>query len=136
MFSTQSDNFAPFFHIFDIIFDGVVFARFLSFIDMHNVLPHFYQRRGFCILVFLLQESLRIETSTFILSLSTGCLFFIRPFKMGLIMGIIRGGRVRGRAGGWAASSSLSGAYLQNYATYGYEISWVDKSPQAGVQCT
>ena len=39
------------------------------------------------------------------------------------------------QAGGWAASTSLSGAYLQNYSSYGYEISWVDRSHQGGVQC-
>ena len=38
-------------------------------------------------------------------------------------------------AGGRAASTSLSGAYLQNYSSYGYEISWVDRSHQGGVQC-
>ena len=32
-------------------------------------------------------------------------------------------------------STSLSGAYLQNYSSYGYEISWVDRSHQGGVQC-
>ena len=31
---------------------------------------------------------------------------------------------------------SSSGAYLQDYASYGYEISWVDRSYQSGVQCT
>ena len=40
-----------------------------------------------------------------------------------------------GRPGGRAASSSLSRAYLQNYSTYGYEISWVDRSHPGGVQC-
>ena len=30
---------------------------------------------------------------------------------------------------------SLSGAYLQDYACYGYEISWVDRSHQGRVQC-
>ena len=30
----------------------------------------------------------------------------------------------------------LSGAYLQNYTSYGYEILWVDRSHQRGVQCT
>ena len=34
-----------------------------------------------------------------------------------------------------AASTSLSGAYLHNYSSYGYEISWVDRSHQGGVQC-
>ena len=29
----------------------------------------------------------------------------------------------------------LSGAYLQNYNSYGYEILWVDRSHQGGVQC-
>ena len=41
------------------------------------------------------------------------------------------------RAGGRAASPhSLSGAYLQDYASYGYETSWVDRSHQGRVQCT
>ena len=39
-----------------------------------------------------------------------------------------------GRAGG--VPHSLSGAYLQDYASYGYETSWVDRSHQGGVQCT
>ena len=30
----------------------------------------------------------------------------------------------------------LSGAYLQNCTSYGYEILWVDRSHQGGVQCT
>ena len=30
----------------------------------------------------------------------------------------------------------LSRAYLQNYTSYGYEIWWVDRSHQGGVQCT
>ena len=51
---------------------------------------------------------------------------------MGRIMGSPMAG---GRAGEWAASTSLSGAYLQNYSSYGYEISWVDRSHQGGVQC-
>ena len=34
-----------------------------------------------------------------------------------------------------AASTSLSVAYLQNYSSYGYEISLVDRSHQGGVQC-
>ena len=40
-----------------------------------------------------------------------------------------------GRTGGWRPYS-LSGAYLQDYASYGYEISWVERSHQGGVQCT
>ena len=39
-----------------------------------------------------------------------------------------------GRAGG--VTHSLSGAYLQDYARYGYETSWVDRSYQGRVQCT
>ena len=31
---------------------------------------------------------------------------------------------------------SLTGAYLQDYASYGYEISWVGRSHQGRVQCT
>ena len=42
--------------------------------------------------------------------------------------------RAGGRAGG--VPHSLSGAYLQDYASYGYETSWVDRSHQGGVQCT
>ena len=41
--------------------------------------------------------------------------------------------------GGWwvgGVPHSLSGAYLQDYASYGYETSWVDRSHQGGVQCT
>ena len=38
------------------------------------------------------------------------------------------------RAGG--VPHSLSGAYLQDYASYGYETSWVDRSHQGGGQCT
>ena len=36
-----------------------------------------------------------------------------------------------GQAGGWAASfpHSLSGAYLQDHASYGCKISWMDRSP-------
>ena len=30
---------------------------------------------------------------------------------------------------------SLSGAYLQDYASYGYEILWMDRSHQGEVQC-
>ena len=39
------------------------------------------------------------------------------------------------RAGGWTASSSMSGAYLQNYTSYGYEMLWVERSHQGVVQC-
>ena len=38
------------------------------------------------------------------------------------------------RAGG--VPHSVSRAYLQDYASYGYEILWVDRSHQGGVQCT
>ena len=53
-------------------------------------------------------------------------LVFIRPSKTGH-MGL--------HMGGWAVPHSLSGAYLQDYASYGYEISWVDRSHQGRVQC-
>ena len=58
-------------------------------------------------------------------------LLFIRPSKTGRIM-------LSPVAGGWAGGvpHSLSGAYLQDYASYGYETSWVDRSHQWGVQCT
>ena len=41
-------------------------------------------------------------------------------------------------AGWWVGGvlHSLSGAYLQDYASYGYEILWVGRSHQGGVQCT
>ena len=55
------------------------------------------------------------------------CLLFIRPSKTGLIMGSPLACGV---------PYSLSGAYLQDYASYGYEILWVDRSYQGGVQCT
>ena len=45
---------------------------------------------------------------------------FIRPSKTG--------SPVAGRRGGGGRPHSLSGAYLQDYASYGYEISWVDRS--------
>ena len=43
---------------------------------------------------------------------------------------------VGGHPGGLAVSSSMSGAYIQNYTSYGYEILWVDRSHQGGVHCT
>ena len=56
---------------------------------------------------------------------------FIRPSKTGHIMLSPVAG---GQAGG--VPHSLSAAYLQDYASYGYETSWVDRSHQGGVQCT
>ena len=55
---------------------------------------------------------------------------FYMPVKDGTYYVITCGGR----AGG--VPYSLSGAYLQDYASYGYETSWVDRSHQGGVQCT
>ena len=63
---------------------------------------------------------------------------FYMPVEDGTYYGITHGGRAGGAGGlggGLAASTSLSGAYLQNYSSYGYEISWVDISHQGGVQC-
>ena len=57
------------------------------------------------------------------------CFNFYTPVEDGTYYGITHGWR----AGGRAASTSLSGAYLQNYSSYGYEISWVDRSHQGGV---
>ena len=54
-------------------------------------------------------------------------LLFIHPSKKGRIM-------LSPVAGG--VPHSLSGAYLQDYASYGYETSWVDRSHQNRVQCT
>ena len=56
---------------------------------------------------------------------------FIRPSKTGHIM---LSPVADVRAGG--VPHSLSGAYLQDYASYGYETSWVDRSHQGRVQCT
>ena len=50
-------------------------------------------------------------------------------------MGRIMGSPVAGGHVGWRRPYSLSGAYLQDYASYGYEISLVDRSHQGGVQC-
>ena len=55
--------------------------------------------------------------------------FFIRPSKTGRIMGSPVASE---REGGRVASYSLSGAYLQNYTSYGYEILRVDRSHQRG----
>ena len=55
-------------------------------------------------------------------------LHLIRPSKTGRIMGLLW------RVGG--VPHPLSGVYLQDYASYGYENSWVDRSHQGGVQCT
>ena len=59
---------------------------------------------------------------------------FYTPVEDGTYYVITRGGR-RSR---WAGDvpHSLSGAYLQDYASYGYESLWVDKSHQGRVQCT
>ena len=46
----------------------------------------------------------------------------------------VTGGQ-KGRWAGGQRSQSLSGAYLQDYASYGYEISCVYRSHQGGVQC-
>ena len=60
------------------------------------------------------------------LKLSHALIVFIRPSKTGHIMGSPVA----------ASPILLSGAYLQNYTSYGYEISWVDRSHEGGVQCT
>ena len=65
--------------------------------------------------------------------LITGNFSFLYPSKTGCIMGSTVAGW---RTGGWAASHSSSGAYFQGYASYSYEISWVDRSHQGGVRCT
>ena len=54
----------------------------------------------------------------------------IRPSKTRRIMGsTVADGRASD------VPHSLSGAYLQNYTSYGYETSWVDRSHEGGVQC-
>ena len=53
-------------------------------------------------------------------------LLFYHPWRAGVRAGGLVGG----------VPHSLSGAYLQDYASYGYETSWVDRSHQGGVQYT
>ena len=60
-------------------------------------------------------------------------MYFYTPVEDGTYCVITRGGRVCGRA---AFPHCLSGAYLQDYASYGYETLWVDRSHQGRVQCT
>ena len=57
--------------------------------------------------------------------------FVICPSKTGRIMGSPVPSGQEGRR----RPHSLSGAYLQNHTTYGYETSWLDRSHQGGVQC-
>ena len=57
--------------------------------------------------------------------------FFYTPVQDGTYYGITRGRRVGGQR-----CHSLSRAYLQDYASYGYEIPWMDRSHQGRVQCT
>ena len=59
---------------------------------------------------------------------------YYTPVKDGTYYVITRGGRACEWAGG--VPHSLSGAYLQDYASYSYETSWVDRSHQGGVHCT
>ena len=56
--------------------------------------------------------------------------FFYTPVEDGTYYVITRGGLASG------VPHSLSRAYLKDYASYGYETSWVDRSHQGGVQCT
>ena len=56
-------------------------------------------------------------------------LFFIRSRRLDVLWD--QPWRVGGRH-----PHSLSGAYLQDYASYGYEFSWVNRSHQGRVQCT
>ena len=65
------------------------------------------------------------------LSSMSSYLYFYTPVEDGTYYGNTRGVRPGGQR-----PHSLSGAYLQDYASYGYEISWVDRSHQGGVQCT
>ena len=48
---------------------------------------------------------------------------FYTPVEDGTYYGITHGVQVGGQVGWWAHPHSLSGAYLQDYASYGYEIS-------------
>ena len=51
-----------------------------------------------------------------------------------IMLSPVAGGQAGGRASG--VPHSLSGAYLQDYASYGYETSWVDRSHQGVVHST
>ena len=64
--------------------------------------------------------------------------FFSLCFKMLTFYTPVEDGTYYGVQLWWVGGlpHSLSGAYLQDYASYSYEISWVDKSHQGGVQCT
>ena len=55
---------------------------------------------------------------------------FYTPVKDGTYYVITRGAREGG------VPHSLSKAHLQDYASYGNETSWVDRSHQGGMQCT
>ena len=59
-----------------------------------------------------------------------------KMLETGRIMGLpVASRRASGLVGG-RRPHSLSGAYLQDYASYGYEISLVVRSHEGGVQCT
>ena len=45
-------------------------------------------------------------------------------------------GRIMGSPLAGGIPHSLSGAYLQNYTSYGYETSWEDRSHEGVVQFT
>ena len=80
-----------------------------------------------------LSETTNLENNVGKIKISVNQLFpfFIRLSKTEHIMlSPVAGGRVGG------VPHSLSGAYLQDYASYGYETSWLDISHQGGVQCT
>ena len=55
---------------------------------------------------------------------------YYMPVKDGMYYGVTRSRQASGRH-----PHSLSGAYLQDYASYSYEILLVDRSHQGGVQC-
>ena len=70
------------------------------------------------------------EQSSCILAFTFAWKPFLYAVEDGTYYVITRGGR----AGG--VPHSLSGANLQDYASYSYETSWVDRSHQGRVQCT
>ena len=64
--------------------------------------------------------------------------FLLQKNSLGFYMPVEDGTYYGITCDGWVGSipHSLSAAYLQNYTSYDYETSRVDRSHEGGVQCT